>query len=101
MLTWKFLDRRATPDHLGIIPFFLDDKDPKPAKEQFDTNYVSGWRPFTGHTLNKDNTLSYLGDPDISPLASCQFRDELILIYPYAWVAIIQPDRSCEICRMD
>jgi hypothetical protein len=30
-----------------------------------------------------------------------ELRDELILIYEHSWVAIIQPDRTFETCRMD
>lgn len=90
-------------DYLGFIPDMLSEADPRPAREQLDTGYAhgGGWRPFPGFELRPDNSLKYPGDPAMKPVASAQLRDELILVYPYAWVAIIQPDRVFEICRMD
>jgi hypothetical protein len=81
----------------------LNDDNPAPAWEQFDRCYQhgGGWDPFVGHTLHANNSLSYPGDPALYPVARAQLRDELILLYPYAWVAIVQPDRSFEVCRMD
>ena len=40
-------------------------------------------------------------DPLLSPLALTKFNDELILIYPYAYVAIVQQNGSFEVSRMD
>jgi hypothetical protein len=35
------------------------------------------------------------------PLAVAKLRDELVLIYPYDWVAIVQPGgKEFEIARM-
>lgn len=98
---WEMLDPRMTIDHLGYLPTFLSDDDPRPAKEQFAANYVGGWRPFKGFEMEKDHSISYPGDPTFSPLAQTKLRDELILFYPSSWVAIIQPDGKHEICRMD
>jgi len=103
MMTWALLDSRMTPEHLGLLPGMLDPADPRPAREQFDANYQhgGGWDPFKGFTLRADNSLSYPGDPPTKPLAMTTLRDELIVFYQYSWVAIIQPDRSFECCRMD
>jgi hypothetical protein len=103
MLTWQFLHPEMTPEHLGYLPSFLSEDDPRPAREQFDERYVSGWNKFMGYRLglDGDHTLYYPGDPPLQPLAQCQFRDELIVFYQHAWVAIIQPDRSFEVARMD
>lgn len=98
---WTMLDKRMTLDRLGYLPEFLSDNDPRPAKEQFDTNYISGWHPFKGFIKGKDNSLTYPGDPPQPPLASTKLRNELICYYQYSWVAIIQPDNSFEVCRMD
>jgi len=100
-MVWVLLHPKMTPEHLGLIPGFLDEDDPAPAKEQFNRHYIAGWGAFTGFTFNKDNSISYPGDPTMPPLAMCQFRDELILFYDHAWVAIKQKDGSVEICRMD
>lgn len=103
MITWEFLHPQMTFDHLGAIPSFVDDHDPRSAREQLDTAYkfAGGWQPFHGHVLGSDNSLKYPGDPPLTPLAQARLRDELIVFYPHSWVAVIQPDRSYEVCRMD
>lgn len=101
-MIWTFLDPRMTPEHLGLIPGFLDDEDPRSAREQFDARYIGGWRPMPGHKLTMKNyTLRYPGDPPLTPLACTRLREELILFYDYAWVCVVQPDHSYEVCRMD
>ena len=97
------LDPRCTVDHVGFIPGFLDLDDPRPAAAQFEERYVhGGWRAQDGFkTGNQRFTLHYPGDPPLRPIAVMQLRDEKIFIYPYAYVAIFQPDGSFEACRMD
>ena len=99
----KFLHPRATWDHVGEICLWLNPQDPRPAKDQLDWHYAhgGGWHPIKGFTLGSDNSLTYPGDPSMKPIAEMRLRDELILQYEYAWVAIIQPDRSFEVARMD
>lgn len=103
MLDWKLLHPRMTMDHLGFIPHFLNDTNPEPAKEQIDANYKhgGGWHPFKGFKLAPDNSLTYPGDQALHPLAEARLRDELILFYNGAWVAIVQPDRTFEVARID
>ena len=109
MIQFIALDPRVTSEHLGLIPMFLSRDNPLPAREQFDNNYAhgGGWQPMTGWTLNSDLTLQYGdleeedADPPLSPLARVNFKDELILVYPAAWVAIVQQDGSFEVSRMD
>jgi len=103
MTTWLAVDPRIGPEHLGLLPGMLSERDPRPAREQLDANYQhgGGWQPFPGFKLHRDNSLSYPGDPPTKPLAMTMLRDELIVFYQYSWVAIIQPDRSFEVCRMD
>lgn len=102
MIQFELLDPRMTEDHLGYIPSFLSPDDPRPAREQIDTTYVSGWRPFRGFKFDlKDHSLKYPDDPMMLPLAQAKLRDELILFYPSSWVAIVQPDQSFEVARLD
>jgi hypothetical protein len=103
MMTWLTLDKRVTAEHLGLLPGMLLEDDPRPAREQLDANYQhgGGWDPFPGFTLRQDNWLTYPGDPPTRPLAMTMLRGELIVFYEHDWVAIIQPDRSFEVCRMD
>lgn len=84
----------------GLLPEMADPNDPRPAREQFAENYVGGWRPFVGFTLTEAG-IEYPGDPVVPPLAEARLRDERIVLYRYSWVAIIQPDGSYEISRMD
>ncbi len=102
MMIWQMLQPKVTPEHLGLIPFMLDEDDPRPAKEQFDNKYCSGWSPFKGFKLNPRNlTLLYPEDPPTKPLAATKLRDELVIVYEHEWVAVIQPDKSFEVSRMD
>lgn len=101
-LQWEMLHPKMTLRHLGYIPGWLSPSDPKSAREQLSEGYkFGGWQPFKGFTLNDDNSLSYPGDPPIKPLAKAQLRDETIVFYDHSWVAVIQKDRSFEVCRMD
>lgn len=86
---------------LGLIPSFLSEFDPRPAKEQFDANYYPGWRAMSGMTLDDDLTLHYPGDPPFTPLAMTRLRGELIVFYTHEIVAVIQQDHSFEAARLD
>jgi hypothetical protein len=97
---WTMIHPEATFEMLGYIPYFLSENDPRPAREQFNERYVSGWRSIPGFTMTP-NGLKYPGDPLTPLLAETRLRDEIIRFYQYAWVAIVQPDGSYEICRMD
>src|SRR5262245_45726439 len=102
-MVWIMLHPAMTLDHLGLLPDMLDLADPRPAREQFDANYQhgGGWHPQSGFVLSADAKMTYPGDPPLPPLAATYLRDELIVFYDCSYVAIIQPDRSFEICRMD
>jgi hypothetical protein len=99
----KLLHPRCTPDHIGMIPYWLDESNPAPAREQLDHHYRhgGGWEPFDGFTLLDNNSIKYPGDPAHSPIAEMHLRDETILMYEFSWVLILQKDRTFEICRMD
>jgi hypothetical protein len=88
---------------VGFIPTFLDENDLRPAREQFNEKYVGGWHPFQGHTLvpEQDFALCYPGDPPLHPIALIRLRRERIVIYPHAWVMILQDDNTFEVARMD
>jgi len=93
-----------TPEHLGLIPWMLDDHDKRPAREQFDEHYAhgGGWQPVPGFKMLEDHWLKYPGDPEpLVPRATCNLRTELIVFYDHAFVAIIQPDGAFEVARMD
>ena len=100
---WKLLHPAATMAHLGVLPSFLHENDPAPAAEQLNAGYAhaGGWRPQKGFKLTARNSLLYPGDPPLHPVAEAQLRDETIVFYDTAFVAVIQSDRSFEVCRMD
>lgn len=102
-MIWKLLHPQMTLEALGFIPSFLSEDDPRPAQEQFNEKYgfAGGWDPFPGFTMLSDGSLEYLGDPPLLPLAETKLRDEVIRYYNHSWVAVIQPDGSYEISRMD
>jgi len=103
MMVWVMLHPGMGPEHLGLLPGMLSEHDPRSAKEQLHAGYPhgGGWQPFEGFKLAANNELHYPGDPPTLPLAMTELREELIVLYEHDWVAIIQPDRSFEVCRMD
>ncbi len=92
-------------DHHGLIPYFLEPTDPRPAREQFAEAYAhgGGWTPFQGFTMRDDGSILYPGDPALPVYfeGNLPLTRETIRVYPHAWVAIIQADGEYEICRMD
>lgn len=99
----KYHHPSATIDHLGLIPMMLSEHNPAPAKEQLHNGYAhgGGWHPFIGFKLLDNDSLAYPGDPPQRPIAEMILRNERVVLYEHAWVAIIQSDRSFEVCRMD
>lgn len=99
----------VSPAALGLIPAWLDDENPLPAREQLDAAYRhgGGWRPFKGFTLVRpsndvrDWRLSYPGDPDYRVLAYTTLREEIVLMFPYSWVAIIHNGELYSVARLD
>ena len=100
ILVWDIL--QGNPDLTYLAPM-LNDNDPRSAKDQLHSGYLQngGWDPFQGFKLTGNNSLKYKGDPPLHPIAKTQLRNEVILLYKSDWVAIIQPDRSFEVSRMD
>ena len=100
----EYIHPKATIDHLGFIPGFLSDDDPRPAKEQFHEHYRhgGGWLPIKGFAFNKvDHTMKYPGDPPFPPIALITLRNERIFLYESAFVAIVQSNNTYEVARMD
>lgn len=87
---------------LGLLPSFFDEDDPRSAREQIDDRYSfgGGWIPQSEFRL-EDGRLLYPGDPPYMPLAMTQMRDEILIFYTHAFLAIIQPDGSFEVARVD
>lgn len=105
MITWELLHPMMTLDHLGLLPAFILEADPRSAREQIHERYShgGGWFPYKGFRLGEDNRLisEYPEEPDLMPLARTRLRHELVLFYNHSWVAVVQPDRSFETARID
>jgi hypothetical protein len=89
---------------LGHLPDFLNAKDPRPAREQFNAHYrFGGWQPMQGFRLSSGDPprLLYPGDPPQHAIAFTWLRKERIIFYPHAFVLIMQADKSFEVARMD
>ena len=98
------ISREFARELMGLIPTFLSEANPASAREQLHVNYAhgGGWHPFKGFTYDPTTkTLHYPGDPVVSYISYAHLRDEVIIIFEHAWVAIVQPDGTYEIARMD
>ena len=103
MLIWEQKHPKARLEMLGYLPTFLDDSCLLSAVEQLDMNYQhgGGWDPFPGFVMLLNGNLKYPGDEPTELLFETRLREEVIRFYEHAWVAVIQPDGSFEISRMD
>ena len=102
-MIWFIKDANIRPEQIGYIPEMLSERDERSAKEQIHANYQhgGGWRSFEGFTMLPNGDLVYPGDPVMHPIAAATLRDECILLYEHAWLAIIQLDGSWEVARID
>lgn len=105
MVVFHLIHPLATAEDLGFLPMFFSSEDPRPAKEQIHEAYQhgGGWDAFEGFTLvDKERLIiEFPEDPPLEPIAMAKLRDELIVLYPFAWLAIFQKDGSFEISRVD
>jgi hypothetical protein len=104
MIQFKYLNG-GNEDTVGFIPQFLNERDPRPAREQIDANYAhgGGWLPNPGFKLvsGPPHSIKYPGDPMLKPLAEAKLRDETIIVYESGITAIFQKDGSFEVSRLD
>ena len=110
------LSRDDLREWLGVVPGFLDENDPRPAAAQFEAHYQGGWNPNRtgkvklecqvlfnrkGESKHVHMVMTYPGDPPMPPVARLKFRDELIVSYEHSFFAVVQPDGTYEVARMD
>jgi hypothetical protein len=109
-MVWKFYGR-GTPEHIGYIPEFLHEKDPRPAREQIHENYAhgGGWFPFEGMEF-MDGALPELqypieGSHERFPAwaETTLHGKERVIVFMSAWVAIVPVDDGSgyEVARVD
>lgn len=101
-MIWALLHHRMTPEHLGAVPGFFDENDPRTAAEQIAARYIGGWHPMSRfRLLLETGVLCYPGDPPLRPIAKSRLRGERLWFYPSSWLAIVAPDGSYEVSRVD
>jgi len=93
---------QVTEEFMGMIPLWL--RDDLPAKATLNAGYAhgGGWQPFKGFTKDWKDRLCYPDDPALEPRCEIKLKSgERVVMYDHAWVAVIEPDGSFEVCRMD
>lgn len=101
-IVWTFHHESAFVYHLGYLGRGL--RPNAKVAGQINAAYpFGGWKPFGNGQwkLHDDNRLEYPKDEPMEPIASAKVGEELVCIYRSDWWAIIQPDRSFEVCRLD
>lgn len=97
----------TNPHHTGLLPTFFSEGDPLSAKEQVHQAYThgGGWNSFPGFTLcnweKGPATIEYAGDPSMREMSRAKLRDETIILFESAWLAIVQPNGDFDIARVD
>jgi hypothetical protein len=99
-MIWHQKHPHFTAQGLGYLPWIIREDDPRPAKAQIEERYIGGWLPLPGLKVT-DKGLEYPGDPPQRLLAEAELRHETLRFYESEWLAIIQPDGSYEVSRMD
>jgi hypothetical protein len=101
---WELIHPNMTYEHLGFLPVIFSEDDPSPAREQVNKKYAygGGWNPQSRWTVDaKTLTARYPGDEPLQPIAKRKLHDETVVLYEGSYVAVIQPDGSFEVARMD
>ena len=105
----------AEAEHLGFVPDFFDDTDPRPAAEQLAERYAhgGGWSPFgkgTWRHRTSDGALIWPGSPEdgepdeVHPLIAISvlpLSGERLLFFTSALLAVVKDDGSFEVTRVD
>jgi hypothetical protein len=94
----------SNPHVIGYLVNFLNPSDPRGAVAQIGTSYISGWNDFNGFQLNKSGdrySLAYPNDRPMRELSRTTMRGETIVLFEYDWVAVIQPNGSFKVARLD
>lgn len=110
MMTWI---TTVPIEHLGLIPDFFDVADPRPAREQLHERYAHGGGVWPSPGFRLENVekvggarLVYPGtieesDEVFTELGRTRLRDEAIIVFEYALVAIVQKGGEFIVTRVD
>lgn len=98
-MLWVMMNRG---DNLGLLPGFLVEEDSRPAREQINERYVSGWTPVAGASIHDGGRyMTFPGDPPFKARAVTVLRNEKIILFTHDFLAIVQQDGSFEVARVD
>ena len=117
-MIWLLMHPQAEPEHLGFMPDFFDDTDPRPAAEQLAERYAhgGGWHPHSKgvwRMRESDGALIYPGsnpgedgeEDEVFPLialARLPLSDETLLFFVGALLAVVkETDGSFDVTRVD
>lgn len=94
------------PEVAGLIPYFADENDPRSFVEQVNEAYAhgGGWNEFLGFKLQRLNdkyALEYPEDPPMRELARANFRNQVIVLFQSAWLAVIEDNELRNVARID
>jgi hypothetical protein len=99
------LSPRTDPEALGLLPALISERDPRKAAEQLAETYAhgGGWTPVPGWSFDHETlALRYPGDPVMKPIAAAELRDELLLLYPHAFLLVLDTEtETFEVARVD
>lgn len=88
---WLVLD--GYTKMLGSIPAFVADReDGESLVDCIDRNYQhgGGWHDFNKFSVDAFNgQMEYLDDPVMHPIAMYETADEVLWMYPYGWVTVL------------
>jgi hypothetical protein len=88
----------------GYLPYMFSADDPRPAREQINQRYAhgGGWEPQDGFDLDVDTLVArYPGDPPFHAIAFAMLQREMIVLFEHEYLAIVQPDGSFEMARVN
>jgi hypothetical protein len=101
---WELVHPRATFDMLGYVPGFIDISSDAPLRDQINAGYVSGWHRSASEWVRISNTLQgHPEDPPFPMIARYRHQPtgELLEFYTSCYTAIVQPDGTFEVARLD
>lgn len=96
--------RASSIDWVGpYLPHWFNPNVEETAQQAIHRHYGhgGGWQPFHGFVMGPGNALAYPGDPKLYPVARATFRGQEIYVYEHSWIAVVNPDGSYEVCRVD
>ena len=89
-------------DDWGFIPSFLSENNPKTAIQQLNDGQPGGQNKFEGFKFDPERKLlTYPGDPPMKVMSELHFKNDIIMLFPHAWILVLQPDGKWEVARCD